>query len=379
MKFLRLIRVNITRKKTRMALTIGSFAVALFLFGLLTAINNAFYQGIEVAGANRLVVLSKTSMMVFLPSAHKEKIKQIKGVSLATGLVWFGGIYQEEKNFFPQFAIETEHFLQVHPEFKVPDEQWKAFVEDRQGCIVGKTTAERFGWKVGDRIPLRGTIFQGTWEFNICGIYEGKEKETDLSQFWFQYKLLDETIPWMGHRIGWYMVKVENPDDSLAVSAAITDRFANSADEVKAEPEAMFAAGFAKQFGNIKLLLLSVGSVVFFTLLLVAGSTMAMAVRERTRELAVMKTLGFSNILVLVLILGEAVVYSVFGGGLGLLLAKLFTLGGDPTGGLLPLFNLTTVNMITGVFITLIIGVVSGLAPALNGMSLRIVDALRRV
>ncbi len=379
MKFFRLIRVNITRKKTRMILTIASFAVALFLFGLLVTINNAFYQAVEVAGADRLIVLSKTSMIVLLPISQKGKIEQVKGVELVTHANWFGGIYQEERNFFPQFAISPENYLEMYPEFIIPPEQWAAFLKDREGCVVGRGTAERFGWKLGDRIPLRGTIFRGKWEFNIRAIYDGSETDSDITQFWFHYKLLTERFPRLDGRIGWYMVKVRNPDDSLTISKTIDGMFANSPNETKTEPESMFAAGFVKQFGNIKLILLSVGAVVFFTLMLVAGSTMAMAVRERTMELAVLKTLGYSNLLVLVLVLGEAMLYAFVGGGMGLGLAKLFTLGGDPTNGMLPFFYFSPMNILVGLLITLFVGISSGLIPALNAMHLRIVDALRRV
>lgn len=379
MKYLRLIRVNITRKKTRMILTMGSFAVALFLFGLLVTIHNAFYQGVEVAGADRLIVRSKTSLIMLLPYAHKEKIKQTKGVKSVISGTWFGGIYQDERNFFPQFAIEPEDYLETYPEFTVPPGQWEAYVKDRQGCIVGRATAERFGWKVGDRIPLRGTIFTGNWEFNVCAIYQGTRKEDDETQFWFHYKLLEERIRWVKGRVGWYVVKVTDPDNSLEVSQAIDHRFANSPNETKTEPEAMFVAGFVKQFGNIKLLLLSVGAVVFFTLLLVAGSTMAMSVRERTAELAVLKTLGYSDPLMMVLVLSESVTYALIGGGLGVALAKLFTMGGDPTNGMLPFFYFSPMNIAVGLVITVLIGVISGLIPALNAMNLRIVDALRRV
>ncbi len=379
MKYLNLIRVNITRKKTRLLLTIGSFAVALFLFGLLVTIHNAFYQGIEVAGADRLLTISKTSLIVLLPESQMEKIKQVKGVSMVTSSNWFGGIYQDKKNFFPQFAIDVETYRKVFPEFLVKEEHWATFLKDRQGCIVGRDIAERFGWKVGDRVPLQGTIVPGTWEFNVCGIYDGAEKATDVTQFWFHYKLLEEKTSWLRGQRGWYTIKIDNPDDAPEICKTIDNMFANSPNETKTKPEALFAAGFIKQFGNIKLILFSVGGVVFFTLLLVAGSTMAMSVRERTKELAVLKTLGYTNKLVLVLILSESITYAFLGGGLGILLAKVFTMGGDPTGGMLPFFYFSPMNIIVGLMVTLVIGFFSGLVPALDAMHLRIVEALRRI
>ena len=379
MKYLRLIRVNLTRKKTRLILTLGSFAVALFLYGLLVTIHNAFYQGVDAAGADRLIVRNKISLIMLLPYAHKDKIKQMPGVQAICSGTWFGGVYQDPKNFFAQYAIEPDQFLEIYPEYIVPKEQWEAFLKDRQGCIVGRTLVERFKWKLGDRIPIKGTIFPGVWEFNIRGIYDGAREKDDTTQFWFQYKYIEEMSRWVKGNVGWYMVKVKNPDDSLKLSEAIDKRFANSPNETKTEPEALFAAGFVKQFGNIKLLLVSVGAVVFFTLLLIAGSTMAMSVRERTGEIAVLKALGFSDWLVLILVLGESLTYALVGGGLGIVLVKLFTMGGDPTQGLLPNFNFSTLNIVVGLMVTLLIGVISGLVPALNAMHLRVVDALRRV
>lgn len=378
MKYLNLIFKNIFRKKTRLILTLGSFSVALFLFGLLLAIQNAFYQGVDVAGADRLITRHKVSLIMLLPHSYKEKMKQIKGVKYVSSGTWFGGVYQDQKNFFPQFAIEGEDHLNVYPEFKVKEKEWNDYLNDREGCVVGKTLAERFNWKVGDRIPIQGTIFQGIWEFNIRAIYTGSKAEDDLSQFWFQYKYLEERSRISG-QVGWYIIRVENPELSFEVSKAIDSRFANSPYETLTDTEQAFNAGFVKQFGNIRLLLMTVGLVVFFTLLLVTGSTMSMAVRERTGEIGILKTIGFSDKFVLFIVLAESLTYSFLGGGLGLLLIKLFTLKGDPTGGMLPLFYLSPMNIITGMLLTLFIGALSGAIPAINSMNLKIVDALRRV
>ena len=277
MKYLRLIRVNLTRKKTRLILTGGSFLVSLFLFGLLMIIHNAFYQGVEIAGADRLIVRNRTSFIMLLPYAYKEKLNQIDGVKAVTFSTWFGGVYQDERNFFPIFALDAETYREVFPEFRIPDDQWQAFLADRQGCVAGRTTAEKFGWKIGDRIPVRGTIFTGNWEYNLRAIYEGTRSEDDLTQFWFHYKYLEENNAWIDGQVGWYTVKISDPDRAVAVAAAIDDRFANSPYETTTETEQAMASGFAKQIGNIKMILLSVGAVVFFTLLLVTGSTMSMA------------------------------------------------------------------------------------------------------
>ena len=381
MKYLPFIFRNLFRKKTRTILTIGSIAVALFLFGLLVTIETALNAGVDVAGVDRLIVRNKISLIMPLPLSYQERLRQIDNVSEATFATWFGGIYQEPKNFFPQFAIDTDTYRTVFPEFEISDAEWNAFLADREGAVVGKVIADRFGWKVGDRIPLQGTIWTGTWEFNIRAIYEGSRNGDDESQFWFQWKYLEERrqASFGGGTVGWYTVKIDDSDQAVTVTRAIDDRFSNSAYETSTETEQAFAAGFAKQIGNIKMLIMSIGAVVLFTLLLVTGNTMAMAVRERVPELGVLKTLGFGDKTVLFLVLAESLVIASVGGALGIGLAKLFTMGGDPTGGMLPVFYLSNGEMLLGLGIAIFVGLAAGLIPALTAMNLRIVDALRRV
>jgi len=381
MKYLPFIFRNLLRKKTRTILTIGSIAVALFLFGLLVTIETALNAGVDVAGVDRLIVRNKISLIMPLPLSYQERLRQIDNVSEATFATWFGAIYQEPKNFFPQFAIDTDTYRTVFPEFEISDAEWNAFLADREGAVVGKGTADRFGWKVGDRIPLQGTIWTGTWEFNIRAIYEGSRSGDDESQFWFQWKYLEERrqTSFGGGTVGWYTVKIDDPDQAVTVTGAIDEGFSNSAYETSTETEQAFAAGFAKQIGNIKMLIMSIGAVVLFTLLLVTGNTMAMAVRERVPELGVLKTLGFGDRTVLFLVLAESLVIATVGGAIGVGLAKLFTLGGDPTGGMLPVFYLSTGEMLLGLGIAIFVGLAAGSIPALTAMNLRIVDALRRV
>ena len=381
MKYLPFIFRNLFRKKTRTILTIGSIAVALFLFGLLVTIETALNAGVDVAGVDRLIVRNKISLIMPLPLSYQERLRQIDNVSEATFATWFGAIYQEPKNFFPQFAIDTYTYRTVFPEFEISDAEWNAFLADREGAVVGKVIADRFGWKVGDRIPLQGTIWTGTWEFNIRAIYEGSRSGDDESQFWFQWKYLEERrqASFGGGTVGWYTVKIDDSDQAVTVTRAIDDRFSNSAYETSTETEQAFAAGFAKQIGNIKMLIMSIGAVVLFTLLLVTGNTMAMAVRERVPELGVLKTLGFGDKTVLFLVLAESLVIASVGGALGIGLAKLFTMGGDPTGGMLPVFYLSNGEMLLGLGIAIFVGLAAGSIPALTAMNLRIVDALRRV
>ncbi len=379
MKFLPLIVANLFRKKVRTALTVGSFAVALFLFGILAVVRGSFNQGIDAAGTDRLVVVNKVSIIQPLPISYRDRILRIPGMRDVTFDSWFGGVYQDERNFIPQFAIDPENQRKVFPELVVPDDQWKAFLQDRQGAIAGAETARRFGWKVGDRIPIKGTIFPGLWEFNLRGIYTGKRADADLTQFWFHHDYLEERRQWGKGLVGWYTVRVDRPDDAVRIAKAIDAGFANSPYETKTDTEKAFAASFIKQAGNIQLLILIIGGVVFFTLLLVTGNTMAIAVRERIAELAVLKALGFTDRFLLLLVLGEALLISTVGGAVGLALCKLFTLGGDPTRGMMPFFYLPLPAMLLGLVAALAVGLLAGILPATSAMRLRVVDALRRV
>ena len=379
MKFLPLVIANLFRKKIRTALTIGSFTVALFLFGLLVIVRGAFSQGVDIAGADRLVIINKTSLIQPLPLSYRDRLLRIPGIKQVTFQNWFGGVYQDEKNFFPQFAIDIDNQRAMYPEFVVSEDQWKAFVADRQGTIVGKSLADRFGWKVGDRIPIKGTIYTGQWEFNVQGIYNGTRAQDDTTQFWFHWDFLEERRAFGKGDVGWYVVRVNNPDQSVQVAKSIDAEFANSPFETKTDTEKAFAASFVKQMGNIEFLILTVGSVVFFTLLLVTGNTMAIAVRERIGELAVLKALGFSNRFVLLLVMMESLILAFVGGGLGMLLAKLFSLHGDPTNGILPYFYLPPLAIAIGVGTALLVGVAGGILPAISAMRLRVVDAIRRV
>jgi putative ABC transport system permease protein len=378
-KFLGLVWANLVRKKLRTTLTIGSFAVALFLFGLLVAIRGAFSGGAEVAGVDRLTVINKTSLIMPLPFSYRDRLRQVPGVAAVTFATWFGGVYQDERNFFPQFAVDKDTFFKVYSDYVVPKQEMAAFLRDRQGCLAGRSLAKRFGWKVGDRIPLRGTIWTGTWEFNLDGIYDRDRPDMDTSQMLFRYDYLEEQRRFGKGTVGWYVVKLANPDDAVNVTEAIDAGFANSPYETLTQTEKAFAASFAKQMGNIGLLVLTIGAVVFFTLLLVTGNTMAIAVRERTGEFAVLKTVGFPDAGILGLVLGESLLIAGQGGVLGLALAKLFTLGGDPTRGMLASFYLSWSSLGLGFGLALAVGAAAGALPAVSAMRLGVVDALRRV
>lgn len=380
MKYFRLLRVSLLRKKFRTALTIGSFAVAMFLFGLLITLRISFNQGVEVAGADRLIVMNRITFIQPLPAAYEGRLAAIPGIKQVTHATWFGGIYQEEKNFFPQFAIEPESWRLMYPEFVVPDDQWKTFMNDREGAIVGEGTAKRFKWKIGDRVPIKGAIYTGNWQFNIDGIYSGASKANDTSQFWFHYDHLNESpSKFYKNTVGWYVVRLNNPDDATQVVKKIDNMFANSSYETKSATELAFAAGFAKQTGNIAVLLISIGAIVFFTLLLVTGNTMAIAVRERTPELAILKALGYSSQFILVYVLAESLSIAMLGAILGTGAAKIITLFGNPMPGTLPVFYLPLSQAGLGILSAAVIGTLAGLLPAINASRLRVVDALRKV
>jgi putative ABC transport system permease protein len=383
MKFNRFIFANLFRKKIRLILTIGSFAVALFLFTFLAVVRSAFSRGTELAGADRLVVINRAGLINVIPLSYRDKILQIKGVKAVTHNNWFGGVYQDEKNFFPQFVIDPENQRQVMTEMRVPDDEWNNFVKDRQGAVVGAGLAKRFGWKVGDRIPIKNALYgpTKTWEFVLDGIYHNDHPGGDESQFWLQWKYFDETVPSViKSQVGWYVVKLDSPDDAVSVAAAIDRGFANSSTETKTETESAFAAGFAKQLGNIELLILTIGGVVFFTLLLVTGNTMAISVRERVGELAVLKAIGYPDRYILFFVLSESLLIALIGGLIGLGLAVLaIPVVGAKLGSLLPPLLLSVSALSLGLAFAVFVGVASGLLPGIGAMRLRVVNALRRV
>lgn len=386
MKFSRLILANLFRKKARLLLTIGSFAVALFLFAFLGVINDAFTRGASIVSANRLVTVNRTSIINTIPLSYQDQIAHIPGVKYVTFDNWFGGVYQDPKNFFPQFVIDPTNQRQVFPELIIPDDQWNAFLKDRQGVIVGAATMKRFGWKIGDRIPIKTTLYglqDKAFQFNIDGVYHGAKPQDDETQFWIQWEYFKESVPdRLQGQVGWYTIRIGNPNDAPRISKTIDDMFANSPYETRTQTESAFAANWVKQFGNIRFLILTIGTVVFFTLLLVTGNTMAISVRERTSEIGVLKAIGFSDRKVLGFVLGESLVIAI-AGCIGLLLAVLavpsLSQGLAHGGVALPPLLLSPGVVIDGVIAAIVVGFASGLLPAWGAMRMRVVDALRRV
>lgn len=384
MKYWPLVWSTLRRKKLRTIFTLLSIVVAFLLFGMLAAVRHAFNAGIDIAGKDRLVVIHKVSIIQPLPEAYGDRIAAIPHVTAVTHANWFGGIYQEPKNFFPQMGVEPEKYLQMYPEFELPEAQKQTWFGDRAGAIVGSITAKRYGFKVGDKVPIQGTIYRkkdGTslWDFNIDGIYDSaKTAKADTTQFLFNYKRLDEAVIRNRGMVGWYIIRVDTPDQAAQIAGAIDKLFENSEYETKTTTEKAFQADFAKQVGNVGAIIQAVVTAVFFTILLVVGNTMMQSVRERTTELAVLKTLGFTDLRVLALVLVQSFLIAVLGGGTGLAIAWFVIKRGDPTGGFLPIFYFPTADLMIGIAFVAALGLVTGIIPAVQAMNLRVVDALRR-
>ena len=387
MKFIPIVLRNLGRRKFRTIFTIGAVFFAFMLFGVLMAIRSAFGMNLQLAGQERLMTIDKVSIINPLPASYESRIKLVKGVTDITHANWFGGYYQDVRNQFATFATEPESWLRIyHKEYEVPDDQKKAFIADRTGALVGIDTAKKYGFKVGQKIPINGTIYRrpdgGPWEFTIDGIYDSHIKGADKTQLLFNYLYLRETIPEQSgfrDKYNWYVLTVDNPDRSAEIAGAIDTMFANSPNETKTNTEKAFVSDWAKQIGDIGQIMMWIVGMAMFTILLVTGNTMAQAIRERTNELAVLKTLGFPDGRILWMVLAESMLIALLGGGAGIVLSYILISGaGDPTGGLLPAFYFPTPSVVLGMVLVLALGVGSGLLPAWQAGRLRIVDALRR-
>ena len=383
MKFLPLVWKNLFRRKARTLFTVLSIVVAFVLFAYLAAIRLAFGTGVSVAGADRMLVIHKVSLIQPLPESYLGRIAATDGVADISHMSWFGGIYQDPRNFFAQFAVDAESYLRLYPEIVLSDAEREAWLRNRTGAIVGRVTADRFGWEVGDRIPIEGTIFRTrsgpTWEFTIDGIYEAGTEGYDTSTFLFHHEYLMEANAEGVRFVGQYVIRVDDPARAPDVAAAIDTRFANSPAETRTSTEQAFLQGFADQIGNIGAIVTAILGAVFFTILVITANTMAQSIRERTNELAVLKTLGFTDRRVLALVLIESLALAVAGGAVGLGLGWLLIGLGDPTGGFLAVFLIPTRDLVVGGALVVLLGFASGAVPALLATRLRIVDALRKV
>ncbi|QDE38239.1 FtsX-like permease family protein [Luteibacter pinisoli] len=385
MKYFHLIWAALFRRKARTFFTLISILAAFLLFGMLDATRSAFDSGGSVIGVDRLITTSRYSIIQSLPVSLQAQMKAIPGVKDVGYSNWFGGIYQDPKNFVLSFAV-SDNYMDIYHEIQLPADQRKVYENTRTGAIVGEALAKRFGWKVGDKIPLQSTIFpqrngDKTWPFDIVGIYTaapGAANGTD-QQFFFHHKYFEDANAFqsIGTTVGWYFVRLNSPADAERVAKAVDALSANSDHETKTQTEQAFNASFAKQIGDIGLIVSAIMGAVFFTLILLTGNTMAQAVRERTSELAVLKTIGFSSHSVLYMVLAESVLLLLIGGALGLGLAGIIVpIVAKGSGGMLNLPPVGSQTWILGLVLMLVIGAIVGALPAIRAMRLNIVDAL---
>src|SRR5436190_2754987 len=382
MKYIGLVLKSAKRSKRRTLLTVMSVAIAVFLFAALRAVLDGFNAGAEAASSTRVVTIRSTSLMFQMPISHLETIKSIPGVQDVTYASWFGGIYKDPKNFFGQFAVDPEGYLRMYPEILLTPEERRAFLDDRTGCIIGEGLARTYGFKVGDKITLQVGIplyGQRDYDFTVRAIYRSGGAAVDNQSMMFHWKYADERSMLKG-QIGWYVTQIANPDQAPQIMRAIDEKFANSPYETKTDTERAFQTSFVSMFGNLNLLLGSIALAVVITTLFVAANTMAMSVRERTTEIAVMRTLGFQSGTIFALIAGEGLMMAVAGGLVGAVLARVVV---NPDllqmGAFIPAFGVNNTNLAMGLALSAVIGALAGLIPATMASRLRIVDALRRV
>ena len=382
MKYLHLVWAALFRSKTRTFLTLLSVITAFLLFGMLDSVRVAFNSSANVSGYDRLITTSKLSITQSLPYSLQSQIESVPGVATTSYGTWFGGIYQDPKNFFPNFAIGPG-FIEMYPEYVLPPDQLKAFNSERTGAIVGEALAKQFGWKLGDTIPLQATIYptkgSNDWTFKLVGIFRmaDRKRQGEERQLMFNWKYFDEANDYVKGQVNWFVFELDDPNDATRVARAIDGMTENSDRETKTQTEQAFNQGFFKQFADIGLIVTAIMSAVFFTLLLLTGNTMAQAVRERIPELAVLKTIGFSNRSVLWLVLTEAILLIVSGGAIGLGIAAVLMPGiSSASNGVVNLSTVPAATWLLGLGLMIAIGVAVGLLPALRAMRLNIVDAL---
>jgi putative ABC transport system permease protein len=384
MYYLKLILRNTLRHKLRTGLTTLGIVIAVLAFGLLRTVIDAWYAGADAASNTRLITRNAISLVFPLPITYAERIRKVAGVKGISYANWFGGVYISERNFFPQFAVDARTYFDLYPEFVVEPAQLKEFQRDRKGCIVGRKLAQQYGWKVGDAIPIRGTIFPGSWEFVIRGIYRGREASTDEAQFFFQWDYLNETMKTMAPRranqTGIYFVRIADADLAAAVSQEIDRTFKNSLAETLTETEKAFQLGFVSMTEGIVIMIRIVSFLVIVIIMAVMANTMAMSARERLSEYATLKAIGFGPGFVRRLIFGESVLIALAGGAAGCLLtfpvARAFV---SQMGTLFPVFNVSHETVLMQFGAALVVGIVAALVPSWRASRVRIVDGLRAV
>ncbi|MBA2564168.1 MAG: ABC transporter permease [Gemmatimonadetes bacterium] len=378
MKFARLVWANLRRNKRRTILTTLSVAVALFLFATLRSVLTTLAGAAEVGSETRLITTNTISIVFPLPQSYYERLRAMEGVEAVSWANWFGGVYRDPQDFFASFAVDSDTYWPIYPEIEVPPEQLRAYMGERTAAIVGPELMKRYGWKVGDRVSLRGTIYPGDWPFTIRGVYRATTKYIDEASFMFHWDYLYEKSDRQAD-VGWYILQLSDPALAPAVAKRIDDTFRNSSASTETATERAFQASFITMWGNVGFFLNAIGLAVFFAILLVAANTMMMAARERTTEHAVLKALGYGDRLLFGIVMAEAAIVTLLGGLIGVLAARLLFSAATPFDSWMPGFSVTWPTIGLGLAIALVIGLMAGLIPALQAARLPVVQALRRV
>jgi putative ABC transport system permease protein len=381
---LKLIFRNVFRHKLRTGLTVLGITIAILAFGLLRTVVDAFYAGVDASSASRLVTRNAISIIFYMPLSYKDKIRQVEGVQLVSWGNWFGGIYIDEKNFFANFAVDPKTYLDLYPELILPPDQKNAFLRDRKSFVAGRKLADRFKWKVGDTVTLRGTIFPGQWDFVMRGIYKGRDKTVDETTFFFHWDYLNENVKKIsarrGDQVGFYMIGVTKPDIAAEVAVSIDKTFSNSIAETLTETEKAFNLGWIAMSQAIVVAIQLVSFVVIFIIMAVMINTMAMSARERIGEYAIFKTLGYGGWHIAGLIFGESLAISMLGCVCGIIFtypaASAF---GSQLSAFFPVFNVAHETLYMDLAAALSIGIVAGIFPTWRSIKIRIADGLRRI
>ena len=384
MQLAKLILRNALRHKLRTGLTILGLVIAVVSFGLLQTIVDAWYAGANAASPNRLVTRNAISLVFPMPLHYREKIRAVDGVQSVAAASWFGGQYQDPKKFFPQFAIDAVPYFAMYSEYRVAEEEMRAFLRDRKGAIVGRKLSQTYGFKVGDVIPIQGTIYPGNWAFTVRAIYDGVEAKTDTSQMFFHWEYLNETVkqkmPARADRVGVFVVRIDDPARSAALSREIDAQFRNSAAETLTETEKAFQLGFVAMTEAIVVGIRIVSFVVIFIILAVMANTMAMTARERLAEHATLKALGFGPAYVASLILGESLAIALAGGALGVALTfPVAAWFGLQTGALFPVLEVSVLTVAMQLGCALAVGVAAAILPGQRAARVRIAEGLRAI
>lgn len=374
----RLVWANLARNKKRTILTIGSVAVAFFLFGLLRSVITTLDAASNLGSEARLVTSSASGITFVLPEAHANRLRAVDGVKSVSWSNWFGGYYQNPQDFFAQFAIEPETYLPMYPEIEIVQGDKDAFLRERTAALVGVGLLEKYGWKLNQTVTLKGTIFAGDWPFEIRAVYRPTNPSFGDDVMFFHYAYLYERS---NGRIspGWFILQLNDPTRAPDIATTIDAMFKNSTAPTKTETERAFQAGFVTMWGNIGFLVTAIGTAVFFAILFVAANTMMMAVRERLGEIAILKTLGFGDRLLAGMVIGEAALITLLGGAIGLGLAKVAFMGRTPLSTFFPGFGVTGGTILLGLLLALLLGVITGAIPAWQSARLSVAGGLRRV